>query len=169
MKPLRIALLLILILLFSTGCSLPFFGGGQEENLPIDVYYIMGTILDKPNEEYVLVGTSIISGMVRVSPVLWQQLQPGDVVETVITLNSIISANLPGDVYGKVAYSGPSYDTVGFVTNKVQDAAGYALMVGSEKISGAYYVDELIWNSLNQGDEVKVFYNLQGIQGIVSN
>ncbi|MBS3969309.1 MAG: hypothetical protein KGZ94_04235 [Clostridia bacterium] len=169
MKPLKMILPLIIIILLITGCSVPFLSGGQEENASVAAYNVMGIILEKPSEENVLVGTSVISDTLRVSPVLWQQLQPGDIVEVTITLNSIISANLPGDIYGRVSYFGPSYETVGFVTNKVQDTRGYALMVASEKISGTYYVDEPVWNSLNQGDEVKVFYDLQGIQGIVSN
>ncbi len=168
-KTTKIAFIIIILATFTTGCSIPFIGGDDEGNMPVEIYNIKGTVVDKPSEEYILVGTSVITGQVRVSPVLWQQLQPGDIVDTVISLNSIISAELPGDITGKVSYLGPGYDTEGYITNKAQDPRGFAIMVGTEEISGTYYVDENEWNQVNQGDGVKVFYNLQGIQGVVPN
>jgi len=168
-KTIKIAVIIMILSIFVTGCSVPFIGGSEEGKMPIEVYNIMGTVLDKPSEELIIVGTSIITDQVKVSSVLWQQLQPGDIVDTKISLDKIISAGLPGDISGKVAYLGPGYETAGYITNKVQDPMGFALMVGTDKISGAYYVDEEQWNEFNQGAEVQVFYNLQGIQGVVSN
>ena len=127
-------------------------------------YNIFGTVLDKTENEAIVVGTAALTGQVSVNNVLWQQLQPGDQVEVLLSKDGIISVNLPGDKLVNVYYVGPSYETTGVITNKHHSERGFALEVGFDRVAGLIYLEEDNWENFGVGDEVKVFYNLKGIQ-----
>ena len=167
MKQLKIILILLVISLLAAGCNVPF--AGNQAGPPMTVYNIMGVVLEKPNEDEVLIGTSVLSDTITVNPVLWQQLQPGDVVEVAITLEGVISINLPEGRYSRVSFYGPTHAVDGFVTAMVQENEENIITVASDRVSGTYNADITVWNALSYGDQVTIFYNLQGIQGIVPN
>jgi hypothetical protein len=167
MKVKLLWIFIFVMIFIISGCNLLSKDGSK--NLPIEVYKITGTVMEKPTEEYLLIATSILTDQVKVNPVLWQQLQPGDTVEVAITKDTIISAQLPGDKTMIVSYMGPGYDTVGNVTDKFEDLKGFGLNVGGKDVSGTLYVEETTWDTVNAGDEVIIYYNLQGITGVSPN
>ncbi len=165
MKYISLVFLIIFTMLISTGCNdISLFG--DEVNFE-EVYNINGIVLDKSDENSINVMTSVLTGQVKVNPALWQQLQPGDTVETVLTFENIISAKAPSDNRVVISYKGSVYEVEGNILDKFENDKGFAVKVAATNVADVFYIDEGIWERLDVGKRVNIFYDLRGVLGIV--
>ncbi len=176
-KKINFLLILIFIFVMSCGCSLPFFQKDEDSisSEPIKTFEVNGTVLNKPNEEEVVVATSIITGKIKVSEEKWAELIKGQPVRVLITTDEIVSIidNIKEDSqdissnYVAVTTSGFDYETLGFVGDKYQNGDSYIIKVAGEVISGTLSVSEEAFKKYPIGQNIKISANLDGVQNIV--